>query len=151
MRIDCVRGEIGVGTRLSAEWNKFQFSPPQIEKYHSLGAKDSHLKILPFKISSTCAGNSDNRTVGHAYIDGIINVQFGAVIVEACEDFCRPRACEESEVCGRMADLSINLAATRQFWIAIGSRAGMHIAVSYTHLRAHETGSNLVCRLLLEK
>src|SRR5678809_1743052 len=24
-------------------------------------------------------------------------------------------------------------------------------AVSYTHLRAHETGSNLVCRLLLEK
>ena len=25
------------------------------------------------------------------------------------------------------------------------------IAVSYTHLRAHETKSNLVCRLLLEK
>src|SRR5665647_3852570 len=26
-----------------------------------------------------------------------------------------------------------------------------HIAVSYTHLRAHETDSYLVCRLLLEK
>ena len=26
----------------------------------------------------------------------------------------------------------------------------MH-SVSYTHLRAHETGRNLVCRLLLEK
>src|SRR5678810_947915 len=26
-----------------------------------------------------------------------------------------------------------------------------HGAVSYTHLRAHETGRNLVCRLLLEK
>ena len=26
-----------------------------------------------------------------------------------------------------------------------------YIAVSYTHLRAHETGRNLVCRLLLEK
>ena len=25
------------------------------------------------------------------------------------------------------------------------------IAVSYTHLRAHETKANLVCRLLLEK
>src|SRR5665213_2801506 len=25
------------------------------------------------------------------------------------------------------------------------------MAVSYTHLRAHETGRNLVCRLLLEK
>ena len=24
-------------------------------------------------------------------------------------------------------------------------------SVSYTHLRAHETGRNLVCRLLLEK
>ena len=26
-----------------------------------------------------------------------------------------------------------------------------HETVSYTHLRAHETGRNLVCRLLLEK
>eukprot|EP00828_Plagiopyla_frontata_P030202 TRINITY_DN3924_c0_g1_i5.p5 TRINITY_DN3924_c0_g1~~TRINITY_DN3924_c0_g1_i5.p5 ORF type:complete len:103 (+),score=16.92 TRINITY_DN3924_c0_g1_i5:345-653(+) len=26
-----------------------------------------------------------------------------------------------------------------------------HVPVSYTHLRAHETGRNLVCRLLLEK
>ena len=25
------------------------------------------------------------------------------------------------------------------------------VAVSYTHLRAHETRGNLVCRLLLEK
>src|SRR5674476_1494157 len=25
------------------------------------------------------------------------------------------------------------------------------VSVSYTHLRAHETGRNLVCRLLLEK
>src|SRR5674476_899646 len=29
-------------------------------------------------------------------------------------------------------------------------RAGF-VSVSYTHLRAHETGRNLVCRLLLEK
>src|SRR5678809_1664005 len=28
---------------------------------------------------------------------------------------------------------------------------GIIAAVSYTHLRAHETGRNLVCRLLLEK
>ena len=28
---------------------------------------------------------------------------------------------------------------------------GDFMAVSYTHLRAHETGRNLVCRLLLEK
>src|SRR5678809_1377946 len=29
--------------------------------------------------------------------------------------------------------------------------ANQYKAVSYTHLRAHETGRNLVCRLLLEK
>ena len=29
--------------------------------------------------------------------------------------------------------------------------AAQHYSVSYTHLRAHETGRNLVCRLLLEK
>ena len=28
---------------------------------------------------------------------------------------------------------------------------GNQMSVSYTHLRAHETGRNLVCRLLLEK
>ena len=27
----------------------------------------------------------------------------------------------------------------------------VYVSVSYTHLRAHETGRNLVCRLLLEK
>ena len=32
----------------------------------------------------------------------------------------------------------------------VGTRAGI-LSVSYTHLRAHETGRNLVCRLLLEK
>src|SRR5665213_1308204 len=31
------------------------------------------------------------------------------------------------------------------------SRTHPALAVSYTHLRAHETGRNLVCRLLLEK
>src|SRR5674476_924220 len=32
-----------------------------------------------------------------------------------------------------------------------GSGQFSYFAVSYTHLRAHETGRNLVCRLLLEK
>ena len=37
-------------------------------------------------------------------------------------------------------------------YIVIGALAsGDPIPVSYTHLRAHETGRNLVCRLLLEK
>ena len=35
--------------------------------------------------------------------------------------------------------------------LQILSVQGTVIPVSYTHLRAHETGRNLVCRLLLEK
>ena len=34
---------------------------------------------------------------------------------------------------------------------AISKKGGRRITVSYTHLRAHETDSYLVCRLLLEK
>ena len=33
----------------------------------------------------------------------------------------------------------------------LGAQAGTRLSVSYTHLRAHETDSYLVCRLLLEK
>ena len=40
-------------------------------------------------------------------------------------------------------------------WASVGSCAQIgkncHISVSYTHLRAHETLMNRVCRLLLEK
>ncbi|MBW6128461.1 hypothetical protein KZ843_37205, partial [Pseudomonas aeruginosa] len=32
-----------------------------------------------------------------------------------------------------------------------GKQAGNEEAVSYTHLRAHETCADLVCRLLIEK
>src|SRR5665647_54767 len=39
----------------------------------------------------------------------------------------------------------------RQRLSDVPERAGAFIAVSYTHLRAHETDSYLVCRLLLEK
>ena len=49
------------------------------------------------------------------------------------------------------------LVATEPCWIRSNqieaARVAMtrYITVSYTHLRAHETGRNLVCRLLLEK
>src|SRR5660398_239489 len=41
----------------------------------------------------------------------------------------------------------------RQAGFKSGARTAMHhlFPVSYTHLRAHETKANLVCRLLLEK
>ena len=56
-----------------------------------------------------------------------------------------------------VADISEKVGvATASCWRRIGrmEKSGIiksHISVSYTHLRAHETGRNLVCRLLLEK
>ena len=41
--------------------------------------------------------------------------------------------------------------ATKHFNNKTKSHIIITTAVSYTHLRAHETGRNLVCRLLLEK
>src|SRR5674476_1444135 len=35
--------------------------------------------------------------------------------------------------------------------LALSKQIDVSYPVSYTHLRAHETGRNLVCRLLLEK
>ena len=51
------------------------------------------------------------------------------------------------EVCVEISEEEViaNLAKVRAF---AGDRS---VTVSYTHLRAHETRSNLVCRLLLEK
>ena len=46
----------------------------------------------------------------------------------------------------------INLAwRLSQFNVADATPVGIAIPVSYTHLRAHETVLDLVCRLLLEK
>ena len=39
----------------------------------------------------------------------------------------------------------------RQEIQAVAAPKGTHIPASFTHLRAHETRANLVCRLLLEK
>src|SRR5450759_5815115 len=36
-------------------------------------------------------------------------------------------------------------------WGPFAGRRRWHVPVSYTHLRAHETRHDLVCRLLLEK
>ena len=41
--------------------------------------------------------------------------------------------------------------AERQYDYGYSDAEALSQAVSYTHLRAHETGRNLVCRLLLEK
>ena len=49
------------------------------------------------------------------------------------------------------AALSAFAVALSAFAAAFAAFAAAFAAVSYTHLRAHETGAYLVCRLLLEK
>src|SRR5680860_1756081 len=54
------------------------------------------------------------------------------------------------EMRGRLGVLLGQNSASRGFMPWMGTFHGI-CAVSYTHLRAHETDSYLVCRLLLEK
>src|SRR5665213_3825561 len=50
----------------------------------------------------------------------------------------------------QMPDLFVDGRTKKGAVVETGNDA-LYEAVSYTHLRAHETGRNLVCRLLLEK
>src|SRR5450756_2009370 len=55
----------------------------------------------------------------------------------------------------RVAMPSLTATITAPYWVITGNPANIarqiFNAVSYTHLRAHETRHDLVCRLLLEK
>src|SRR5678810_994711 len=53
-----------------------------------------------------------------------------------------------------VASWHLGIGLTRMANATLFGNAGsliLMVSVSYTHLRAHETGRNLVCRLLLEK
>ena len=67
-------------------------------------------------------------------------------LISACgpsSDVKTELSAEELDVYQRKLNITLNDPARRLKLIAK--------AVSYTHLRAHETRGNLVCRLLLEK
>ena len=54
------------------------------------------------------------------------------------------------ESIGDIATVTVHIKKIREK-IELNTAKPQYIAVSYTHLRAHETDSYLVCRLLLEK
>ena len=72
-----------------------------------------------------------------------------AVLFPGCST---PTTAEEFASGGSAAQPAI---AAYESWMQFASpdthTPAIDTAVSYTHLRAHETRSNLVCRLLLEK
>ena len=67
------------------------------------------------------------------------------------------RADEAKRIMSELADYSLDATLIRAELLFIdgymsdGHALLLAMSVSYTHLRAHETGRNLVCRLLLEK
>ena len=52
---------------------------------------------------------------------------------------------------GNVMDMAVGMIVGAAFTAIVTSLVNNILTVSYTHLRAHETGRNLVCRLLLEK
>eukprot|EP00658_Telonema_sp_P-2_P073392 TRINITY_DN62447_c0_g1_i1.p1 TRINITY_DN62447_c0_g1~~TRINITY_DN62447_c0_g1_i1.p1 ORF type:complete len:102 (+),score=14.58 TRINITY_DN62447_c0_g1_i1:192-497(+) len=64
---------------------------------------------------------------------------------------CVRRDAETFVCCGWWKDVGIALCVMKSVCLPVVGDAGRLGAVSYTHLRAHETPEHLVCRLLLEK
>ena len=58
-----------------------------------------------------------------------------------------------SEPVKRYVDTDVCIVVCRCCYVEDSDKYSMHgiTSVSYTHLRAHETREDLVCRLLLEK
>src|SRR5660397_288016 len=56
-----------------------------------------------------------------------------------------------SAACSPASNINTVLAASVTILLQTSTYDSRNLPVSYTHLRAHETKANLVCRLLLEK
>src|SRR5665648_783167 len=100
-----------------------------------------HLKGLKFGIYScagtkTCAGRPGGR--GHEYQDARTYARWGVDYLKY--DWCNTTT----------QDSRASYSTMRDGLFAAG-RPIVFSPVSYTHLRAHETRHDLVCRLLLEK
>ena len=93
-----------------------------------------HLKTLGYRV--LCIDRENNYGMGSRF----------NIIPYGAEDFTGRRPLQERIDLLYHADFFIGLSSGLS-WVA----NGVGIPVSYTHLRAHETRHDLVCRLLLEK
>src|SRR5665647_2369818 len=65
-------------------------------------------------------------------------------LLQHCNDLAERWPCPFGVCTGRL----LTSLSNRSFIVPSDTRWGVYISVSYTHLRAHETDSYLVCRLL---
>src|SRR5678816_2546336 len=82
---------------------------------------------------------------GGAFISLAFSKQMARAMLD-CRQIVQPRSQAEQVIYGTVQEIAQRLQITMpEVWIYESP------AVSYTHLRAHETPEHLVCRLLLEK
>ena len=106
--------------------------------------RKNHIRLSPYSLavlSEKQNRKKHNLTIASLAIGGIL-FMVGATFISSWnpDSFARMGNLEDGEYY-----ITINhntLVNPKPYGIS---------AVSYTHLRAHETGRNLVCRLLLEK
>ena len=89
------------------------------------------------------------------YVEGAIDRgEFESMVFDAYSTFSHPDVCPVRPIGGGVWLLELFHGPTLSFKDVALQLVGQlfeHEPVSYTHLRAHETDSYLVCRLLLEK
>ena len=105
------------------------------------GAGAKRALILPVSVPSHCSLMKDAAGNFKPYIE-TINFKTGNVKVIHNVD---------ADYAGDIKDIKSKLVEQLHMPVLWASSVNKMKAVSYTHLRAHETLMNLVCRLLLEK
>src|SRR5674476_1632767 len=103
---------------------------------HSLAARVGEADLAEFEALAEFAGRGDGvRRGADCWLHG-----------EELEEVF-----EEYRLFGDVVEAGEDLLNISARTVECAGQEGETAAVSYTHLRAHETGRNLVCRLLLEK
>ena len=117
-----------------------------------------NLELLPVSGWNQIPGDKllPSLTLGFAYAAYIARLSRGGMLEVLNQDFirtARAKGLSETAIVTKHAMQGGLLPVVSFLGPAIaGLLAGSFVvAVSYTHLRAHETKANLVCRLLLEK
>src|SRR5678809_1648227 len=103
-------------------------------------------RTMTYVIAEPCIGTKDTACVDACPVDCIHPKKDSPAHAEEEMLYIDPVECIDCGACVPVCPVSAIFALDD-----LPEKWASFTAVSYTHLRAHETGRNLVCRLLLEK